>query len=253
MQAYPKRMRMKENVRSPEGWPGIRYLENGIVVSEELDSLERDNRYDLWRYYTKGRLTRELRDMNRDGLIDLEIQYSQKNGFIESIRRFELEARKPTMTLFPIPIKHLWIQRMDRDLDGTFDFEFTFHGSLNALSVLAIAPSMIGDARDFVPQTEWRRLAMDTNGDDLLDSWIYYRNGHPHTVGTDSDGDGLVDRHARVRKGEGAPSPSAQFSPPERESETSLAQDSTGSSPSPEEENENLSHTPLEAEEKTVE
>lgn len=95
----PEVMAMREVV-TPEGWQATAFYNNGILISEEVDT-QNDGRPDLWRYYEKGLVVREEFDLNFDGAVDTQKFYDENgvlirlmvdadhNGSFESITEYD--------------------------------------------------------------------------------------------------------------------------------------------------------------------
>lgn len=66
----PRGLLTDHNAVSPEGWAGSRFSANDVTIAEEFDSISRDGRIDLWRFYESGYLVIEESDTDSDGRID---------------------------------------------------------------------------------------------------------------------------------------------------------------------------------------
>lgn len=78
----PEVLTMRE-ITTAEGWQGKAFYRNGILTSEELDTLGNDGRPDLWRYYESGLIVREDFDTSLNGVVDTVKHYDEKGILVK--------------------------------------------------------------------------------------------------------------------------------------------------------------------------
>ncbi|MHC4883651.1 MAG: hypothetical protein ACYTGH_01055 [Planctomycetota bacterium] len=188
-----KQIRMVTNSISHDGFRGTSYLENGVVVSEELDAKAKDGRFDLWRFYNDGKLTREMRDLDSNGTIDLQITYNRDHQVIVGISRHKSHNSPPYMRL-KYKGRGLWRQELDSNGDGRIDSIFSFKAPEFELNLLKPDVDRVEDYQTVIPKRLWFRIDEDTNHDGQPDCWTLYREGLAIKSGIDRDGNGLPDK-----------------------------------------------------------
>lgn len=172
----PTQLSYWENVRSPEGWSGRRYTENGKVVVEEFDAVGKDDVMDFWRYYQKGRLLNEEHDRDSDGRIDFIARHDPRTGAIVTlVRDTDFDGRTDLWVDFDGT--DLWTKSRDSNGDGVVDMLFLFRGPKEMLARPGMDLYETTDFRSRIDKIHWVELAIDEDLDDRFDSWVRYEEG----------------------------------------------------------------------------
>ncbi len=117
-QQGPSRLSADRDAVSPEGWQGTRFYENGVVIAEQFDAHDNDDRIDLWRTYAMGELLSEEVDRDTDGRIDLRRRFAERQ-LIETEEDTDFDGRMDQWAQYDNGV--LIARGMDLDRDGVVD------------------------------------------------------------------------------------------------------------------------------------
>lgn len=163
------------NVTTPEGWKGRRYMDGEYVFAEEFDS-NRDGRIDVWRFYRRGVLTSEERDLNRDGKVDYVSRWDPNTGNLVAVLR---DSNKRGVN--DIEVEYVgnrrWEVRQDRNLDGITDRIVYVNATQDLFNRLDIDPSAHGDVSSAIPREYWYEMWSDDGYTGAITDYFRYRRG----------------------------------------------------------------------------
>lgn len=130
--------------------------------------LNRDSEPDQWRIADGGRVVREERDLNFDGLPDMYIHYMPSGEKLE--------------------------EEMDLDVDGKIDVVNHYRSGKLARKELAVDfRGRASVVKYYEVSGALSRIERDSNEDGRVDIWEYYEDDKIVQVGRDLDGDGTPD------------------------------------------------------------
>jgi hypothetical protein len=173
----PKVLHRDSNFISVEGWNGVSVKDNGRVIYEMIDSSLNDGRYDLWRYYSDGRLIKEEKDRNNDDLVDYVVYYGLSDGFLRGVERDDNYDNK-----YDYVLKHFsfrkWIEKKDLNGDGIYEVKFLFKGPLDLLSKGSrVNPERVSKIKELLPSKHWVNIFFDDNNNGIDDRVVSYVKG----------------------------------------------------------------------------
>ena len=163
----------------PEGWPGRSYTSNGQPFAEEFDT-NGDGRFDLWRFYERGRLSSEQRDLLHDGRVTFESFWDTRNGRLLSVARDTRGTGVNDLEVIASSVRDLtttWEVRQDRNGDGIADLILLLEGPPNLFESLNIDLSTEPDVASRVPVEFWRELRTDDDFIGEITDRIQFRGG----------------------------------------------------------------------------
>lgn len=114
----PERLTTDAAARSPEGWRGRRYMQDGRVISEEFDTTG-NGRMDRWRYYAHGRLILEEFDESGHGRVNRRERHLD-NGHIQVEVDSNHDGRMDR-----------WVQFNDKGVPVMYGLDHTGDGRVN--------------------------------------------------------------------------------------------------------------------------
>jgi hypothetical protein len=162
------------NVTAPNGWRGRRYMDGNQVFAEEFAS-GASGRIDVWRFYRRGILTSEERDLNTDGKVDFQTRRDPRNGLMTSVLRDT--ARRGVNDLEIERINHnRWEVRQDRNLDGVTDRILFINAPNDFFDSLDENPANMPDAAAAIPRETWREVWTDDGYTGSITDYFRYNN-----------------------------------------------------------------------------
>ncbi|MDR2390115.1 MAG: hypothetical protein LBE84_00320 [Planctomycetota bacterium] len=178
---------------TPEGWIGRRYMDGNDVFAEEFDS-NGDARVDVWRFYHRGILTSEDRDLSGDGRIDCASRWDPRNRRLLSFGRdgkkrgiYDLEITSDSV--------RTWEIREDRNLDGIADRVLFIQGPSDFFERLGLDLAVEDSLVDAIPTEYWRELWSDDSFTSIITDYRRYSRGNLVQYG---EWDGKAVRWRRV-------------------------------------------------------
>ncbi len=163
------------NVTTPEGWRGRRYMDGEDIFAEEFDA-NRDGRIDVWRFYRQGVLTSEERDLNGDGKVDYLSRYDPASGNLVAILR-DSNRRGVNDIEVEYVGNRRWEVRQDRNLDGISDRIVYVNANQDMMIALDIDPAAYGDISSAVPREYWYEMWSDDGYTGAITDYFRYRRG----------------------------------------------------------------------------
>ena len=192
---------------TPEGWIGRRYMDGDDIFAEEFDS-NGDTRMDVWRFYHRGILTSEDRDLSGDGRIDCASRWDPRNHRLLSFGRdgkkrgiYDLEILSAS--------DGTWEIREDRNLDGMADRVLFIQGPSDFFERLGLDLAVQDSLIDLIPAEYWRELRSDDSFTSAITDYRRYSRGNLVQYG---EWDGKAVRWRRI--GPGFVPPSLSAAPP---------------------------------------
>ncbi|MCC8116966.1 MAG: hypothetical protein LIP18_07450 [Planctomycetes bacterium] len=149
------------NVTSPDGWPGRRYMDGDYIFAEEFDS-NNDGRLDVWRFYRRGLLSSEERDLNGDGKVDYQTRWDTNTGSLIAVLR-DTHKRGINDVELEWKGRNRWELREDRNLDGITDSILIFNAPINYFDSISLGGGLAtqGEIAATIPREYWRELHVD--------------------------------------------------------------------------------------------
>ena len=147
------------NVTTADGWVGRRYMDGQDIFAEEFDA-DGDGRIDVWRFYSRGLLTSEERDLSGDGKVNYQSRWESKSGRLLSVLRdtdwrgvndLEIESTTPRR----------WEIREDRNQDGVTDRILFVNGPTDLFEAIGINLATQRNVIDSIPREYWAELWSD--------------------------------------------------------------------------------------------
>ena len=147
------------NVTTPEGWNGRRYMDGDSIFAEEFDSTG-NGRIDVWRFYRRGLLSSEERDLDNDGRVDLQTHWEARTVRLLSVFR-DTNRRGVNDLEIEATTNRRWEIREDRNLDGIADRILIVNGPPDLFDFLEIDLATQRNVIDVVPREFWEELQTD--------------------------------------------------------------------------------------------
>lgn len=147
------------NVTSENGWRGRRYMDGSQIIAEEF-STGRSGRIDVWRFYRRGVLSSEERDLNGDGKVDLQTRWDSRSGLMTGVMR---DSNKRGVNDIEIELtgNQRWEIREDRNLDGVTDRILYLSAPNDLFERLGTDFAGRGDVTSNIPREYWREMHSD--------------------------------------------------------------------------------------------
>jgi hypothetical protein len=185
---------------TPDGWLGRRYMEGNEIFAEEFDS-NGDSRIDIWRFYHRGVLTSEERDLSGNGRVDCVSRWDPRSHRLLSFGR---DSRK--RGVYDLEISRSggrdWEIREDRNLDGITDRVLFIRGPDDLFERLGINLPIQEDLIDRIPMEFWRELWSDDSFTSVITDYSRFSRGRLTQYG-EWEGNGVKWRRAKT----GSPPP----------------------------------------------
>ncbi len=162
------------NVATPDGWQGRRYMDGSMIIAEEFDA-NGDGRIDVWRFYRRGILTSEERDTNGDGRVDLVSRYDPDTGLVTAVLR-DTNRRGVNDVEIERTGNRRWVIYEDRNLDGTTDRIVYVNGPPDLFERHAIDPATTVDISSAIPRTYWHEMWSDDGYTGSITDYFRYNN-----------------------------------------------------------------------------
>lgn len=167
------------SVTSEDGWRGRRYVDGNTVFAEEFDSAG-GGKIDVWRFYRRGVLSSEERDLNGDGRIDFVTRWDSHNQTLNSMAR-DTAFRGMNNLEMDVVEGGNWQIREDRNGDGVADRILLASGPYDFFSALALDLSIRGDVIGAVPMEYWLEYGADDGfTGSITDHRRYQRGAQTH-------------------------------------------------------------------------
>lgn len=163
------------NVRTNEGWTGRRYMDGTETIAEEFDS-NRDDSIDVWRFYRRGILSSEERDMNFDGKVDYVSHYDSNTGFLTSAMR-DTHFRGVNDVEIEYKGRNRWEVREDRNNDGITDRIIYADAPHDLYSVQTTDMATQVDVAATVPMETWTEVWADDGFSGYITDYFRYNRG----------------------------------------------------------------------------
>lgn len=163
------------NVRTQDGWKGRRYMDGEEIIAEEFDS-NRDDNIDIWRFYRRGVLSSEERDMNHDGKIDYVSHWDSKTGLLISAMR-DTHQRGVNDIEVEYSGRNRWEIREDRNFDGITDRIIYVHASPDLFEALGVNMATQIDIASTVPTEYWSEMWSDDGFTGNITDYFRYNRG----------------------------------------------------------------------------
>ena len=147
------------NVTSENGWRGRRYMDGSQIIAEEF-ATGRTGRIDVWRFYRRGVLSSEERDLNGDGRVDLQTRWDNRTGLMTAVFR-DSNKRGINDVEIELVSNQRWEIREDRNLDGVTDRILYLSAPNDLFERLGADFSVRGDVTSSIPREYWREMHSD--------------------------------------------------------------------------------------------
>ncbi len=171
----PRAMSGSFNVTTPEGWRGRRYMDGEFIFAEEFDS-NGDKRIDVWRFYHRGILSSEERDLNYDGRVDCQTRWDGRTGNLLSILR-DTNFRGINDMELEYKGGRNWELREDRNLDGVTDSILYFNAPPGYFDELGSGMVSQGEVASLIPRDLWRELHVDEGFGGSISTYYRFSRG----------------------------------------------------------------------------
>lgn len=163
------------NVTADNGWRGRRYMDGDQIFAEEFAS-GGAGRIDVWRFYRRGVLTSEERDLNGDGKVDFQTRWDPRNGLLASVLRDT--TMRGVNDLEIERVNHdRWEIREDRNLDGVTDRILFVSAPNTTFDSLGGGLATQGDIVGLVPREGWREMWSDDGYTGRITDYFRYNSG----------------------------------------------------------------------------
>ncbi len=163
------------NVATPDGWVGRRYVDGGEVFAEEFDS-NGDSRIDVWRFYRKGVLSSEERDLKGDGKVNYQSRWDAKTLTLVSVFRDTNRAGVNDLEIEALG-RNRWEIREDRNRDGVADRILIAQGPSDLFEILGMNLAYQEDVVDSIPKEYWFELQSDDYYTCAITEYRRYQDG----------------------------------------------------------------------------
>lgn len=174
-EAYSRAMTGWFNVTTPEGWKGRRYMDGANIFAEEFDS-RGTGRIDVWRFYRRGLLSSEERDLNGDGRVDYQSRWDARD-----IRLLEVLRDTGSRGVNDLEIEadgsRRWVVREDRNLDGIADRILFLSGPQDFFDRLGFDLAVQRNVIDSIPREYWHELWTDDTYTGNITSYYRFNRG----------------------------------------------------------------------------
>lgn len=163
------------NVGTREGWSGRRYMDGDAIVAEEFDS-NRDENVDVWRFYRRGVLSSEERDLNHDGKIDLVTRWDGQTGNVVSAMR-DTHQRGVNDIEVEYNGRNRWEVREDRNYDGVTDRIIIAQAPPDIFQAQGIDMTSQIDIAAGIPMEYWAEVWSDDGFSGNITDYFRYNRG----------------------------------------------------------------------------
>ena len=163
------------NVTTPDGWVGKRYMDGNEIFAEEFDS-NSDARIDVWRFYRRGILSSEERDLNADGKINYQSRWEPRGRRLVSVLR-DTRWRGVNDLEIEATGSRTWEIREDRNLDGVTDRILFVNGPSDLFERLGMDLAVQTDIIDSIPVEYWSELWSDDTFTGSITDYRRYSKG----------------------------------------------------------------------------
>ena len=163
------------NVQTPDGWYGKRYMDGNEIFAEEFDS-NGDARMDVWRFYRRGVLSSEERDLNYDGKVDFQSRWEPRDRRLMSVLR-DTDRRGVNDLEIEATGRMRWEIREDRNHDGVTDRILIVNGPSDLFEQLGMDLSMQRGVIDNIPREYWYELWSDDTFTSSITDYRRYNRG----------------------------------------------------------------------------
>lgn len=163
------------HVTTPTGWTGRRYMDGDEIFAEEFDS-NRDGRIDVWRFYRRGILTSEERDVTGDGRVDYVSRWDPNTGNLVAVLR-DTGRRGVNDVEVEYTANRRWEARQDRNLDGIADRIVFVDAPQDMFQRLDIDPAAYSDIASAIPRESWAEMWSDDGYTGAITDYFRFRRG----------------------------------------------------------------------------
>lgn len=163
------------NVRTLDGWTGRRYMDGEEIIAEEFDT-NRDDRIDVWRFYRRGILSSEERDLNHDGTVDYVAHWESRNGLLLSVMR-DTHQRGVYDIELEYTGRNRWEIREDRNFDGISDRIIYVQAPQDLFDILNVDMVSQIDIASTVPIEYWTEMWSDDGFSGSITDYFRYNRG----------------------------------------------------------------------------
>ncbi|MDR1745638.1 MAG: hypothetical protein LBS30_07795, partial [Planctomycetota bacterium] len=163
------------HVTTPGGWTGRRYMDGNEIFAEEFDA-NRDSRIDVWRFYRRGILTSEERDLTGDGRVDYVSRWDPNTGNLVAVLR-DTNRRGVNDVEVEYTANNRWEARQDRNLDGITDRIVYVDAPQDMFQYLDIDPAAYGDIASAIPRDSWSEMWSDDGYTGAITDYFRFRRG----------------------------------------------------------------------------
>lgn len=158
------------NVTTADGWVGRRYMDGSEIFAEEFDS-DRDGKIDVWRFYRRGMLSSEERDLGGKGKVTFQSRWDAPHGRLVSAFRDSAGHGINDVEVEALGTRS-WEIREDRNRDGVTDRILFVNGPADLFEQLGVDLAREPDIIAAVPPEFWREMWLD---DTFTRSFTEYR------------------------------------------------------------------------------
>lgn len=158
------------NVTTADGWVGRRYMDGSEIFAEEFDS-NGDGRIDVWRFYRRGMLSSEERDLGSEGKVTYQSRWDAPQGRLVSVFRDTAGRGINDLEIESLNIRR-WEVREDRNKDGVTDRILFVNGPPDLFETLGFDLARQSDVIASIPTEYWHEMWSD---DSFTQSFTDYR------------------------------------------------------------------------------
>lgn len=163
------------NVRTRDGWVGRRYMDGTETIAEEFDS-NRDDRIDVWRFYHRGVLSSEERDLNHDGTVDFVTHWESRSGRLLSVMR-DTHQRGVYDVEVEYKGRNRWEIHEDRNFDGISDRIIFVQAPQDIFDTLNVDLATQVDIASTIPLEYWTEMWSDDGFTGSITDYFRYSRG----------------------------------------------------------------------------
>ncbi len=174
------------NVSTPEGWSGRRYMDGSEIFAEEFDS-NADGRIDIWRFYRRGILTSEERDLKGEGKINFQSRWEPRERRLLLVQR-DTDWRGINDLEIESTGSRRWEIREDRNQDGVTDRILIANGPSDLFERLGMDLFTQRDIIDNIPREYWYELWSDDTFTGTITDYRRFSRGEFSQYGEWQDG-----------------------------------------------------------------